>query len=394
MAQQWQLRRGTTEQNNTFTGAIGEVTVDTTTHELRVHDGTTAGGYTIGESIITNKISGGILENAQNLKFNDKTLKAGSVVYFPNGSTFDPVTLQSDVYISDSIGLPGLYVHKYAFITPEGTLYKIHVDNVFAGPSTPTVTAETNIWYDTSNKVFKKTTDTGTTWETVNLSLPVAVYRLYKASPSSSSTVVILHTFNNIGFVGLYAYVLPGLKCLIPNEKNSDGSQNYITYTTNEVKGSLVTANQTEMLVIRQDGLLYGSNGFNAENRLGLAVIRTGDQFISTLKQYSVLEIENHNTIKQHEVIYFQAPTSTNNYTWFRLYADGWVEQGGKTTSATSTVTLPIEMADTNYHIQATPNGTGGASYYASFGVQTSTTTVTIYGNLVGSWWQVSGMAA
>jgi hypothetical protein len=47
MAQQWQLRRGNTAQNNAFTGAAGEVTVDTTTHALRVHDGSTAGGFTI-----------------------------------------------------------------------------------------------------------------------------------------------------------------------------------------------------------------------------------------------------------------------------------------------------------------------------------------------------------
>jgi hypothetical protein len=92
-------------------------------------------------------------------------------------------------------------------------------------------------------------------------------------------------------------------------------------------------------------------------------------------------------------VVASQEPTSANGYTWYRKYKSGWVEQGGETTSATSTVALPIEMADTNYHIQATPNGTGGTSYYASFGVRTSTTTVTIYGNSVGSWWQVSGMA-
>lgn len=47
MAQQWQLRRGNTSQNNSFTGAVGEVTVDTTTHALKVHDGVKQGGYTV-----------------------------------------------------------------------------------------------------------------------------------------------------------------------------------------------------------------------------------------------------------------------------------------------------------------------------------------------------------
>lgn len=44
MSTQLKLRRGTTAQHSTFTGAEGEVTVDTTKDTLVVHDGTTAGG--------------------------------------------------------------------------------------------------------------------------------------------------------------------------------------------------------------------------------------------------------------------------------------------------------------------------------------------------------------
>ena len=44
MAIQIQLRQGTTTEHNTFTGAVGEVTVDTTKGTLVVHDGVTAGG--------------------------------------------------------------------------------------------------------------------------------------------------------------------------------------------------------------------------------------------------------------------------------------------------------------------------------------------------------------
>lgn len=44
MAVQLQLRSGTTTEHNTFTGANGEVTVDTTNKTLRVHDGVTIGG--------------------------------------------------------------------------------------------------------------------------------------------------------------------------------------------------------------------------------------------------------------------------------------------------------------------------------------------------------------
>jgi len=40
-----QLRRGTTSQNDSFTGAVGELSIDTTLDSIRVHDGSTAGGF-------------------------------------------------------------------------------------------------------------------------------------------------------------------------------------------------------------------------------------------------------------------------------------------------------------------------------------------------------------
>ena len=47
MAIQIQLRSGTTTEHNTFTGAVGEVTVDTDKDVLVVHDGVTAGGFPV-----------------------------------------------------------------------------------------------------------------------------------------------------------------------------------------------------------------------------------------------------------------------------------------------------------------------------------------------------------
>lgn len=44
MASQVQLRRGTTSDHSAFTGALGEVTYDTTVKSLRVHDGSTVSG--------------------------------------------------------------------------------------------------------------------------------------------------------------------------------------------------------------------------------------------------------------------------------------------------------------------------------------------------------------
>lgn len=67
MATQVQFRRGTTTQNNAFTGAIGEITYDTEIKTLRLHDGSNAGGG----AVVVNTASAQTLTN--------KTLSTGSV---------------------------------------------------------------------------------------------------------------------------------------------------------------------------------------------------------------------------------------------------------------------------------------------------------------------------
>jgi hypothetical protein len=47
MATQVQFRRGSTAQNDVFTGAVGELSVDTDLDIIRVHDGSTPGGFSM-----------------------------------------------------------------------------------------------------------------------------------------------------------------------------------------------------------------------------------------------------------------------------------------------------------------------------------------------------------
>jgi len=54
MATQVQFRRGTSTQHNSFTGAAGEVTVNTTNNSLHVHDNTTAGGFEVAKANLSN----------------------------------------------------------------------------------------------------------------------------------------------------------------------------------------------------------------------------------------------------------------------------------------------------------------------------------------------------
>ncbi len=49
MAYAIQRRRGTAAQHSSFTGLVGEITIDTTNNTIRVHDGSTAGGHRLAK---------------------------------------------------------------------------------------------------------------------------------------------------------------------------------------------------------------------------------------------------------------------------------------------------------------------------------------------------------
>lgn len=68
---------------------------------------------------------------------------------------------------------------------------------------------------------------------------------------------------------------------------------------------------------------------------------------------------ESINTLNGYDyVINSQSPTAENNYTWYRKYKSGWIEQGGHVTFAGTdtdqTITFPVEFSDTNYVYQCT----------------------------------------
>ena len=54
MAKLVQRRRGTTAEHSAFTGAVGEITHNTTKHTLVIHDGTTAGGHELARKDLSN----------------------------------------------------------------------------------------------------------------------------------------------------------------------------------------------------------------------------------------------------------------------------------------------------------------------------------------------------
>ena len=94
MATQVQYRRGTEAQNDAFTGALGEMTIDTTNGTMRVHNGVTAGGSNIATvAYVTTALSTLDSSKIYNGTSNVSVASAnGPVSFFVNSSAIIRVT--------------------------------------------------------------------------------------------------------------------------------------------------------------------------------------------------------------------------------------------------------------------------------------------------------------
>ncbi len=111
MAKLLKLRRGTDTQHTTFTGAEGEVTVNTTNDSLHVHDGTTAGGTELAKADLSN-VDGSL---SNNLGFAD-----GTKALFGTGNDLEIYHNGSDSVISD-LGTGDLYIKSSSTFIRTGT---------------------------------------------------------------------------------------------------------------------------------------------------------------------------------------------------------------------------------------------------------------------------------
>ena len=92
MAKILQLRRGTTTQNDAFTGAVGELSVDTTKKTLRLHDGSTKGGKEIiGKSDLSTVATSGSYADLSNKPSLSTVATSGSYSDLNNKPTIPTV---------------------------------------------------------------------------------------------------------------------------------------------------------------------------------------------------------------------------------------------------------------------------------------------------------------
>ena len=106
MATILQLRRGTSTQHASFTGAVGEVTVDTTKGTLVVHDGSTQGGSPLAtESYVTSQI--------QTKDNSDEITEGSTNLYFTNARARGAVSAGTGLSYNSSTGVFSNTITQY-----------------------------------------------------------------------------------------------------------------------------------------------------------------------------------------------------------------------------------------------------------------------------------------
>jgi hypothetical protein len=113
MTKQVQIRRGTDSQHTSFTGAEGEISVNTTNDSVHVHDGTTAGGKEMARA------------DGSNVAFTSGTID-GTVIggATPAAGTFTTGDFNTSLNVDGTITSDGLTVDGNATIQNTGNSYR------------------------------------------------------------------------------------------------------------------------------------------------------------------------------------------------------------------------------------------------------------------------------
>lgn len=193
---------------------------------------------------LKNKITNCITEIPQDIKLElnngTLTLKAGSKVYVPNGfesggttPKFDTVTVPSDfTFHSGTIGTSTLKL-MLVCDSSGGFGGRTSMSPIYSGATSPGTGFY--LWYDTANNLMKISNNSDDNWVS-GYSLPVGIYQR-----TNGNATAIDKVFNGFGYIGSTIFALPGVKGLIPNGRNADGSLKNIEWTANKVITSTLT---------------------------------------------------------------------------------------------------------------------------------------------------------
>lgn len=195
----------------------------------------------LSKNIITNCL----LEVPQRIKLaleNGKMhLYKGSVLTYGDGTN---LTIEEDVIEDQLVNTTHDGLILVYDIQRTDNKFGIYIQggNVFSQDTQPTTTIADSIWFDTANNKMMQTHDKGATW--YEIPLPIGIVSVTPNVWKSLDQV-----FNGMGYVGNTFWVDKGLKGLIANGRNDDGTLKNIEITRSAL--SFFSANYSGTFVVQ-----------------------------------------------------------------------------------------------------------------------------------------------
>ena len=191
------------------------------------------------------------------------TLKAGSKIYVPNGTgKFDDVVVDTDRTLTINWGTANDEMLLFLEVAT-GKLTRINLPRIVSGATNTYIGDISHIWYNTStNKINWINSDQSLG---AQLSLPIAKFiALGKENGTETPKVTSIdQVFNGVGYIGSTVFILPGVKGLISDGWNADGTyNNMISQLKSVYTNTFTDTNSTRALCLMMNNVGgYASGG-------------------------------------------------------------------------------------------------------------------------------------
>lgn len=327
------------------------------------------------------------------------TLKAGSKVYVPNGFEADETTPKFDEVVT-TIDI----TYGTISTTAASRLLFVNVNNnTFADGSitycssgdttkmNSTTAYNYSRFYNTeTNKMY---TGDGSSWEERSWALPIAII----TNNSSGTITSIDQVFNGFGYIGSTIFALPDVKGLIPNGRNANGTLKSTNWTCNSVVVRTFPTSEN------YTNAAFGFNG-SAFSRLGssaysynqsenynynnadvwdvtfLGSLNETAGVVSNFNVRTSFHAVDWNELSQGRTFRTVIDTWKSGTSWYRVWSDGWIEQGGICASHQYNTTLQqvnfsIPYKNTDYMALTCAGPTTGQLWQIATRIAVKTTT-------------------
>jgi hypothetical protein len=169
--------------------------------------------------------------------------------------------------------------------------------------------------------------------------MPKVCLPLMQITQTDGVITSVDQVFNGFGYIGSTIFVDKGVKGLIPNGRNKDGTLNNIEFVTGKVLTR--TFNTTENCVFALSGTAisktslesyaykeienFNYSGSGTWNCCAIGSFTLTNGVISNFNTKLPFRAVDYNELKSYIV-----ETYVNRTSWYNLYSNGWIEQGGK----------------------------------------------------------------